>query len=108
MNGVWDFLFYHLPWWLQISLLAIPVVIAFAFAIQIFGWEKVRGFIAPALAVLAALGLLSRARQQGYGDRQAQEKQAEDKAKQTVDDTRKDTQALPDAKLDKEVDRWSR
>lgn len=105
---IWDFLFYHLPFWLQITLLAIPVAVAFWFAIQIFGWEKVRGFIAPALGVLAALGLLSRAQQKGYADRKAQEKQAEDKAKQTVDTTRTETQALPDTKLDAEVDKWSR
>lgn len=105
---IWDFLFYHIPFWLQITLLAIPVAVAFWFAIQIFGWEKVRGFIAPALGVLAALGLLSRAQQKGYADRKAQEKQAEDKAKQTVDTTRTETQALPDTKLDAEVDKWSR
>jgi hypothetical protein len=105
---IWDFIFYHIPFWLQITLLAIPVAVAFWFAIQIFGWEKVRGFIAPALGVLAALGLLSRAQQKGYADRKAQEKQAEDKAKQTVDTTRTETQALPDTKLDAEVDKWSR
>ena len=105
---IWDFLFYPIPFWLQITLLAIPVAVAFWFAIQIFGWEKVRGFIAPALGVLAALGLLSRAQQKGYADRKAQEKQAEDKAKQTVDTTRTETQALPDTKLDAEVDKWSR
>lgn len=105
---IWDFIFYHIPFWLQITLLAIPVAVAFWFAIQIFGWEKVRGFIAPALGVLAALGLLSRAQQKGYADRKAQEKQTEDKAKQTVDTTRTETQALPDTKLDAEVDKWSR
>ncbi len=105
---IWNFLFYHIPFWLQITLLAIPVAVAFWLAIQIFGWEKVRGFIAPALGVLAALGLLSRAQQKGYADRKAQEKQAEDKAKQTVDTTRTETQALPDTKLDAEVDKWSR
>lgn len=105
---IWDFLFYHLPWWLQISLLAIPVALAFWFAIITFGWMRVRAFIAPALAVLAALGLLSRARQQGYGDRKVEEKAAEDKAVKTVDKTRTDVQALPDDKLDTEVDKWSR
>lgn len=105
---IWDFLFYHLPWWLQISLIAIPVALAFWFAIITFGWMRVRAFIAPALGILAALGLLSRARQQGYADRQVQEKAAEDRAKKTVDTVKKDVEAMPDEKLDSEVDRWTR
>ena len=106
--NLWNWLFYSLPWPVQITLLAIPVVIAFWFAIQIFGWDKVRGFIAPALGILAALGLLSRAQQKGYADRKAAEKAAEDRAKQTVDTTRTDVQALPDDKLNQETDKWSR
>lgn len=108
MSGIWNWLFYSLPWWGQITIVAIPVAVGFWFAIQIFGWMRVRAFIAPALAVLAALGLLSRARQQGYGDRQAQEKAAEDKAVKTVEQERADAQAMDDADLNKEIDKWSR
>ncbi len=106
--NLWDFLFYHLPVWLQLTILAIPVAVAFWFAIQVFGWEKVRGWILPVLGVLAALGLLSRSRQQGYADRKVEEGIAEKKAETVVDKTRTDVQALPDDQLDEKVDKWSR
>ncbi len=108
MSGIWNWLFYSLPWWVQLTILAVPVAVGFWFAIQIFGWEKVRGFIAPVLGILAALGLLSRAQQQGYADRKAQEKQAEDKAIKTVEQERADAQAMDDKQLNEETDRWSR
>lgn len=103
---IWDFIFYHIPFWLQVTLLAIPVAVAFWFAIQIFGWEKVRGWIAPALAVLAALGLLSRARQQGYGDRQVQEKQADTQVTTEFDKIHKVDEGLSDKELDKKNAPW--
>lgn len=103
---MWDFLFYHLPLWLQLSILAIPVAIGFWFAIQIFGWEKVRGWIAPALAVLAAFGLLSRSQQKGYADRKAQEDQALQKAEKTVDEKRQEINKLPDSEVDKRLGKW--
>ncbi len=106
--NLWDFLFYHLPWWLQISLLAIPVAVAFWFAIQIFGWEKVRGWIAPALAILAALGLASRAQQKGYADRRAEDEKALDKAEDFADEKRDDVQDRPDDKLNQDFDRWTK
>lgn len=106
--NLWDFIFYHLPWYVQITLLAIPVAVAFWFAIQIFGWEKVRGWIAPALAVLAALGLASRAQQKGYNDRRAEEEKALDRAEEIVEDEKQDVHTMPDQELDSEVDRWTR
>ncbi len=106
--NLWNWLWFELPWQVQITLLAIPVAIGFWFAIQIFGWEKVRGWIAPALGILAALGLLSRSQQKGYAERKAEEDAAARKAEDVVDKTRTEVKNLPDDKLDHEVDKWSR
>lgn len=105
---IWDFILYHLPVWLQIGLIAIPVIAVFWFCIITFGWMRVRGWIAPAVGLIAALGLLSRARQQGYADRQVQEKAAEDKAVKTVETERGEAAAMDDKALNTEVDKWSR
>lgn len=105
---IWNFIIDQIPWYVQTGFLAVVALAVLYMCVRIFGWERVRSWIAPVLAVLAAIGLLQRSRQQGYADRQAQEKQAEDKAIKTVDTQRADTQAMSDEKLDSEVDKWSR
>jgi hypothetical protein len=108
MDGFWNFIFYSLPWPVQLLLLAIPVGIAFYFAVLIFGWERVRPFVLPILGVLAALGFASKLKQEGYNDRRAEEEKALDRAEEIVDDERQDVQKLPDVELDQEVDKWTR
>ena len=75
---IWDFILNRIPWWVQVCLLLIPVSLAFWFAVLIFGWERVRRWLVPVLGVLAAIGLLSRARQQGYADRGKKEQRDAD------------------------------
>ncbi len=67
---MWDFILNQIPWPVQMVLIGIPIAIVFGIVGNIIGWEHVRKFILPALAVIGAIGLLGRARQQGYRDRE--------------------------------------
>jgi hypothetical protein len=108
MNWLWDWLFYGIPFWVQVGILAVPVLIGFYIAVRLLGWERVRGWIPAALIALTAIGALSRTRQQGYADRKRQEDVALDKAEKVVVEERTEVTALPDKQLDDEVDKWSR
>lgn len=108
MNTVVEFLLYALPWWVQIGILVTLAAGALLIAANIFGWNAVRGWIVPIVGVLAALGLASRSRQQGYNDRRAHEEKALDKAEEIHDDVEERIQKMPDHELNDEVDRWSR
>lgn len=103
-----DWLLYSLPWQWQAALIAVPVGIIFLVVGNLIGWDKVRGFILPAIAAIGALALLSRARQQGYTDRKKQEGQAQAKAEKTVEQQRREADGATDEQLDREIDRWSR
>lgn len=105
---LWGFLIYQIPWWLQIILLAVPVAALFWFAVGIFGWNRVKGWIIPALALIGAAGALSRAQQSGYADRKQQEQDALKKAEVIVEKKRDEVKAMPDDKLDSNFNRWTR
>jgi hypothetical protein len=109
----WHFILDSIPWPLQ--LLALVLVIGLPVLLiagSAWGWPAVLDFLkrwgAPILGVLAAIGLLSRSRQQGYADRKVEEKEALDRANQVVEKERTEVNRLPDADVDKEIDRWSR
>jgi hypothetical protein len=105
---LWGFLIHSIPWYVQILLLAIPVAALFYFAVGIFGWERVKGWIGPALAILAAFGLLSRQRQAGYQDRKTEEDRAREEAEDFVDKKQDEVSHLPDVELNDKVDKWSK
>lgn len=104
--NLWDFLIYQIPFWLQMLLLAVPVAALFWFAVGIFGWNRVKGWIIPALALIGAAGALSRAQQKGYADRKRQEQDALKKAEVIVEKKRDEIKALPDDDLNRRSDRW--
>lgn len=76
---MWEFLIYSMPWWLQLALAALFVAVAFLVAVRIFGWERVRPLLLPAIAILGALGLVQRSRQQGWADKVKKDLAAADK-----------------------------
>ena len=108
MSWLWTFLIYGLPWWLQVSILAALVALVFLAAVRVFGWDRVKPFVLPAVALLAALGVVSKAKQGGYQDRRAEEEKALDKAEEIVIDKREDIANDSDEKLDERLDRWTR
>lgn len=108
MNWLWSFLVFGLPWYVQVAILAVPVLLAFYIAVRILGWERVKPWLVPALGILAALGTASKLKQDGYNARRSEEEKALDAAEDFADDKRHEVQALPDAKLNEKVDKWSR
>lgn len=106
MNWLWSFLIYGLPWWVQLAIVAVPVLLGFYVAVRVFGWDRVKMWIAPALVLLAALGLASKNRQQGYTDRRAEEEKALDHAEDLVDEKRTDIANDSDAQSNKRFERW--
>lgn len=109
MDWLWSFLLYALPWWLQVAILAliigVPVYLVVA---MIWGRPVANRLLLPIAGILAAIGLASRSRQQGYYDRRAEEEKALDYAEEIVEDEKADVHRLPDVELDEETDRWTR
>lgn len=106
---MWEFLLYSLPWWLQIILmLAIVGVPTLLIAFMIFGTQATLRAVLPVLGVILTLGLASRFRQQGYTDRRAEEEKALDHAEDVQAEIEAKVHTLPDDKLNKKVDKWSR
>jgi hypothetical protein len=103
-----NWLQYLIPWELQVAGLAILLLGIFLLAGRVLGWDRVKVWIAPALALLAAFGMISRNRQAGYNDRRAEEEKALDQAEDFADDKRHEVEALPDDALSKRTDRWTR
>jgi hypothetical protein len=69
-------LFYAVPWWAWAIILGVPAAVALYFLVRTFGWERVKGWIPAVIAAIAAATLLTRAKQQGYQDRRAEEEKA--------------------------------
>ena len=104
-NAIVDTVFYKL-WWLVPSVVAILALAAFYYLYRVFGWEKIKGWILPVLAVIGALGALNRARSQGYQDRLNQEDVARKEAEDFVDDKKIEVDKLPEDKLDERFKKW--
>lgn len=101
-------LIYGIPWWAQVAILAVPVILAFYVAVRVFGWDRVKLWIAPALVILAAFGFAQKNKQQGYLDRRAEEEKALDHAEEIVEHEQTEVKRLPDVELDQKVDKWTR
>lgn len=74
-----DWLIYQVPWWvwagLALAIYAAGLYVAAAF----FGWQRVRPFALPVLAVIGALSMVGRSRQQGWQDKVDRDLKAADK-----------------------------
>jgi hypothetical protein len=109
MDWFWSFLFYSLPWWLQVVLLALILgVPTYLVVAMIWGRPAANRLLLPIAGALAALGLASKLKQSGYNDRRAEEEKALDKAEEIVADEKQDVQRLPDVEVDKEIEEWTR
>lgn len=106
ISDILKWIFYAIPWQAQLALLAIPVLAAFYLAIRVFGYERVKAFILPAVAILAALGLLGRAKQQGYADRKDIQKKAQDNALNDFNQTKQQVDEKPISQVDRDNQPW--
>lgn len=107
-----NWLVFGVPWQIQVLALAILAGLLIFLAAMIFGWAAVirvlRPLAVPLLGLLAVIGLYSRARQEGYGKRIDEEHKVEEWAENVAVEKRDEARKMPDDKLDKEVDRWSK
>ena len=103
-----NWLIYGVPTEIQILVLLLVAAAVLYVLGRIFGWTTIRGWVLPVLGAIGVIGAASKLRQSGYTDRRAEEEKALDKAEEIHGEIEKKVEALPDAKLDTEVDRWSR
>lgn len=108
MNWLLTWLLYSLPWWVQVAILAVVIgVPVYLVVAMIWGRAAANRLLLPIVGILAAIGLASRSRQQGYNDRRAEEEKALDYAEDFVEDKRDEIMRLPDKELQERVDRWT-
>jgi type VI protein secretion system component VasK len=109
VEHLYTFLFYMMPWWLQVLILAAIVgVPVYLIAAMLFGTRVVNRYVLFGVLFLITLGYASKLRQDGYQRRQDEERAALDHAKEVVNEERKKTGDLSDAELNAKVDKWSR
>ena len=108
MNWLWHFILYTIPWEVQLAAALLFALGILFLLVRIFGFDRVKGWILPVVALIGVGALASRNRQAGYNDRRAEEEKALDHAEEIVEDERQDVQRLPDVELDQEIDKWTR
>lgn len=108
MGNIWSWLFYSLPWQVQIGALLIVALVILYLLVRVFGWDRVKPYVIPVLGLIGAAGLLSRAQQKGFADRKAQEDAAAQKAGIVVAAQQKKAQDDTDDELKAEADKWSK
>lgn len=109
LTSIVAWLFYELPWYVQIGILAIAVGIPiYILAVAIFGAQVANRYLLHGIILIVTIGMASRWRQQGWNARKDEEKRAEERAEKIADDIRDDVQRLPDDKLDQKVDKWTK
>lgn len=109
MEGFIIWLFYELPWYVQVGILAIVVGIPiYILAVAIFGAQVANRYIIHGVILLVTIGAASRWRQQGWDAHKEELKRAEERAEKIADDIRDDVEALPPDKLHDVTDKWSK
>lgn len=74
-----EWLIYQVPWWLWAGLALLLYAVGLYVAAAFFGWPRVRPFALPVLAVIGALSMVGRSRQQGWEDKVKADLRAADK-----------------------------
>lgn len=109
MDAIYTFLFYTLPWWAQMAILAAIVgVPMYLITCMLLGTKVANRYILHGVVLLVTLGLASKLRQEGYRQRLDEEGKALGKAEQIADEERDEAHQLPDDKLNQKVDKWTR
>lgn len=105
---VWEWLLYHLPWWVWVAI-AIALWAGLAWLVgMLFGWKYARFMLWPAVALVAALAIALSQRQKGYADRKDEEAVGLDTAIHDIEEHRKEVDKKPIDQIDKENSKWLR
>jgi len=106
--NLWTWLFYSLPWQAQ-AVGALAVVLGLlALAVKVFGWQRVKPFVLPVLALVGAGALLTRERQKGYQEREDIQNKAQDAAIDDFNKVKADVAKKPISEVDKDNEKWLR
>lgn len=88
-----DWLIYQVPWWMWAGLALLLYAAGLYVAAAIFGWQRVRPFALPILAVIGAVAALQRSRQKGWQDKVNADMRAADKLIERARRTREKAEA---------------
>lgn len=70
---MWEWFWYALPWEFKLGLFAVIAASILLMAVMIFGYERVRRFILPALGLVAVFGLWNKSQREGWLAREKKE-----------------------------------
>ena len=76
---MWEWFWFVLPWELKVGFLAVIVAALFIMAGATFGFDRVRRFILPAVALVVTFGLVNKFQKQGWEARAKKEMAIADK-----------------------------
>lgn len=108
MSGFIWWLIYGLDWRLQ-ALIVLLVAGAIMWMVGVvFGWAAVRKVAAPIIGLAAVLVFWNKSKQEGYGQRVAEEQKAKDEASDFAADKRDEVKDLPADQLDDRFSRWEK
>lgn len=88
-----DWLIYQVPWWMWAGLALLLYAAGLYVAAAFFGWQRVRPFALPVIAVIGAIAMLQRSRQQGWEDKVKKDLKAADKLIDRAAETRRRAEA---------------
>lgn len=103
-----NWLIFGVPWPVQVFIILLIALAILYMVGRVFGWGVVKQLALPVLAVVGAIGLYSRARQEGFNARKAEEDKAEEWAENVVVEKHDELRKLPDDALHERTDKWSR
>jgi hypothetical protein len=105
MNGIVSWLVFQLPWQFQ-ALIVLALALGILWCIHFVNPPLARKLLVPIIGAAAVLVFWNKSKQEGYGQRVAEEKEALDKADDLVAEKRTEIRTLPDDELDRRSDRW--
>ena len=109
MNTLWDWFWMQVPWGIQFIVIAgIFGVPALLIGMMLFGVKPTLQVLGAVLGIAAVIAAASKFRQEGYKQRLDEEEEAQERADEIQERIEDVVHDLPDADLDKEVDRWTK
>jgi hypothetical protein len=100
MNWLWAWFWNLMPTWAWVALGVAAAVVAW----RLLGWKGVVAVLAVTFGSVA----YSRGIKTGSGAERAKQDAVDDKARDTITETRNDVRSKSDVELDRETDRWTK
>ncbi len=98
--------FYAIPWWVWTLLMVGVAGAGTLWAVQVFGWEKVKGWLPGILIGIGAVSVINRQRQQGYKDSEEIHEHVDKQVVDEFEQIHRKHEGETDEQLDKENKPW--